>query len=128
MNRSQQITGRLVALFLTVAGVWSVGLVVVFADEVERDGGYVVAGVPLVATALVAVLAALAALLRPRAWPVVVAFVVVGPLGCVNLLAMLTIGIFFIPATGALAAAVLLMLTRATPVSPPHTAGLPGRP
>jgi hypothetical protein len=42
----------------------------------------------------------------------------VAVLGLVNLLAMLSIGIFVLPATGALAAAVLLMPAGTVPASP----------
>jgi hypothetical protein len=54
----------------------------------------------------------------PRVRPVATAFVVVAVLGLVNLLAMLSIGIFVLPATGALAAAVRLMPAGTVPASP----------
>lgn len=143
MTSSGRLMRWLIAGPVAVAGLWSLGLVVgagtvpvvggtvadssgatyrtshTLVEEVGR-GGYVLACLPLVATILVGVLATL----RPRPGPVVAAFVVVGVLGVFNLLAMLTIGIFFVPATAALAVAVAVMLARAAAAAPPRTSAV----
>ncbi|WP_134742337.1 hypothetical protein [Nocardioides sp. 503] len=106
-------SSRTIPLLLTAAGLWSVGLTAALRG-ILGDGAYLVGGLLLGATTLVAVLASL----PPRPWWVAAAFVVVGLLGLVNLLGMLTIGILMLPATVALATAVVLMRERLTPASP----------
>lgn len=119
------MTTRTIALSLTFAGLWSsallVGSVRTFGEDLG-PGRWLLGSIPLAATLLVAVMA----LAKVGPGPVAGAFVVVGLLGIGNLLAMLTVGIFVVPATGALLIAAASMRVRWTDSRsapwPPHPA------
>ncbi len=83
--------------------------------ETNGSYAYLVACVPLTVSVVVALLAAF----RPHLTTAGIAACIVGLLGVLNLLAMLTVGIFVLPATAALVVAVVAMFVRATSASPP---------
>lgn len=133
MSQGRRTTRWLIWPSLTIATGWSLAIIVgastveviggvtvgpkgarvetshTLIDELG-SGGYVIAVIPLVATLIVALLAASV----PRVETAIAAAAAVGALGILNLLAMLTVGIFIIPTTAALAFAVLCMFLRLT--------------
>lgn len=118
--------------------LWAVdGVAVYSTEDLSSDGGatttgasladvngpyaYAVAGVPLFVTVAVALLATF----QPHLALALAALGVAGVLGVANLLAMLTVGIFVLPTTGALLLAAILMLARATSRAPSLQGSLP---
>ncbi|WP_244930081.1 hypothetical protein [Nocardioides sp. W7] len=142
MSDARRLATRSISIPLAFAGLWSLGLAagvgvapMVSETTMTSDGAttsttrtlveeigsgaYALAGLPLMATILIGCLS----IIRPRVGPVVAAFVVVGALGIFNLLAMLSIGIFFVPATAALVVATCAMWARATSIPRPVAGG-----
>jgi len=96
-----------------VTGTSTTSVTVISATLVGENGGYayVIAALPLVA---VTVIALAMALRDPRRGTPPVAWIVLGLFGAFNLLAMLTVGVFFLPVTACLLAACIIRQLRRT--------------
>jgi len=96
-----------------VTGTSATSATTVSATLVGQNGGYayIIAALPLVA---VTVIALAMALRDPRRGTPPVAWIVLGLFGAFNLLAMLTVGVFFLPVTACLLAACIIRQLRRT--------------
>jgi len=137
-NRQGLDPGPLQLVAVVGAGIWSVGLIIagltvpVYESESSGPAGSIVHGrdtlvsengtrvlIVLAVPLMVTVLVGFAVLVSRKPWALRVASALVGVLLILNLLAMLTIGIFAVPVTAALVLACLCGFVRERAPEPP---------